>query len=446
MESRGRRCRETSPDRAKVCVKPRVVVKPTLRKVQVVYYLSRNGHLEHPHYMEVTHLSHQHLRLKDVMDRLTVLRGKGMPSLYSWSCKRSYKNGYVWNDLSENDVIYASEGAEYVLKGSELLDGSTEQFKQLEVSSRSQQVPDPTNHPKRKHLAPKRHSEPEEVDNINRYEDEDDVDNEEEDEEEDEEEEEEEEDKTSYTSSVTPTQYSSRCSRGVSTEETATELNQHDSAHKNNPTSELTLDNSSPPSATSSVVSDKANDTNNNSNNNNNTSKRFEDGDPVTTESTLSRGSVLLQLISCGGSTSFRGKTVPVVKEQSPPPPLPPRKSGTATSLHKGVLCKTAAKVVVVEEEMIRCMSENPRFGNSQGEEKEYFSGSIVESSMAEERVQVQPGLQRSSSYNEERSCKAGGVGEEAVEKEEVEREKPKMKGKCIPINKMSSTKKHPKK
>ncbi|KAK8969458.1 hypothetical protein KSP40_PGU003840 [Platanthera guangdongensis] len=44
-----------------------------------------------------------------------------MPSLFSWSCKRSYKNGYVWNDLSENDVIYPADGAEYVLKGSELI-------------------------------------------------------------------------------------------------------------------------------------------------------------------------------------------------------------------------------------------------------------------------------------------------------------------------------------
>lgn len=38
---------------------------------------------------------------------------------------RSYKNGYVWNDLGENDVIYPSEGAEYVLKGSELIEGCT---------------------------------------------------------------------------------------------------------------------------------------------------------------------------------------------------------------------------------------------------------------------------------------------------------------------------------
>ena len=44
-----------------------------------------------------------------------------MPCRYSWSCKRSYKNGYVWNDLTENDDIHPSEGAEYILKGSEIL-------------------------------------------------------------------------------------------------------------------------------------------------------------------------------------------------------------------------------------------------------------------------------------------------------------------------------------
>jgi hypothetical protein len=36
---------------------------------------------------------------------------------------RNYKNGYVWNDLSENDVIYPSDGVEYVLKGSEIFPG-----------------------------------------------------------------------------------------------------------------------------------------------------------------------------------------------------------------------------------------------------------------------------------------------------------------------------------
>lgn len=57
---------------------------------------------------------------------------------------------------------------------------------------------------------------------------------------------------------------------------------------------------------------------------------------------------------------------------------------------------------MVGEEDMIRYMSENPRFGNLQSEEKEYFSGSIVES-MSEDRVVSQPVLKRSNSFNEER-------------------------------------------
>lgn len=100
-----------------------------MKRATVVYYLTRNGQLEHPHFMEVAHLPSLPLRLRgtcytqntvyytflhiyiyvffrpgvdvldllhvlysvcaDVMDRLTSLRGKGMPSMYSWSCKRS---------------------------------------------------------------------------------------------------------------------------------------------------------------------------------------------------------------------------------------------------------------------------------------------------------------------------------------------------------------------
>lgn len=129
-------------------------------------------------------------------------------------------------------------------------------------------------------------------------------------------------------------------------------------------------------------------------------------GDPASCDSSLSNKSVLLQLISCGGSASFRAmKTVPVVRQQ--PPCTAARKSTTGSSLHKGVLCKTAATAAAAAAEdqeedadMISCMSENPRFGNLQAEEKEYFSGSIVE-----ERVrQVEPiGLKRSNSYTEER-------------------------------------------
>ncbi|KAI3462049.1 hypothetical protein Pfo_018712 [Paulownia fortunei] len=395
----GRRtCREMSPDRAKMCVQARVI-RPTFKKVQVVYYLSRNGHLEHPHYMEVTHLAHQQLRLKDVMDRLTVLRGKGMPSLYSWSCKRSYKNGYVWNDLAQNDVIFPSEGAEYVLKGSELVVGCTEKLHHLQVGNveqfqlgnNHQAGQDSNFQPKRKFLASKRESEHQEMLNNQYHPHGESVAEEEEQEDEDYEE------KTRYTS----------CSRGVSTDEIE-EFKQKD-AQKNTPT-ELTLDTnslSSPPSTASSTLSDNSNNeitTSNNLNDNNSTSQRFEDGDPVANEPMLSRNSMLFSLIACGGSGSFR-KTLPLVVKESLPPYTAARKSGSGSSLHKGVVCKAAAaKMVVEEDEMIRYMSENPRFGNLQSEEKDYFSGSIVESITTEERLGAEPGLKKSSSYNQERS------------------------------------------
>lgn len=38
---------------------------------------------------------------------------------------RSYKNGYVWQDLSENDFINPCHGTEYVLKGSKILEHSS---------------------------------------------------------------------------------------------------------------------------------------------------------------------------------------------------------------------------------------------------------------------------------------------------------------------------------
>ncbi|GFS42223.1 similar to UPSTREAM OF FLC protein [Actinidia rufa] len=371
--------------------------------------------------MEVTHLPHQHLTLKDVMERLTVLRGKGMPSLYSWSCKRSYKNGYVWNDLAENDIIYPSEGAdsaEYVLKGSELIEGCTEKFQQLQVSNRPQQVPGPIFHLKRKPLGTKRHCEPQETDKTT-YEDEN----------------EEDEDKTSYTGSMTP-QYS-HCSRGVCTDDI--ELTQ------NHPTTELTLDNdSSPPSTTSS---DKASDSNT-------ASKRFcKQNFLLLSDSTLNPYLLILSVRVrrrrpsgtrvtaesrklSAASTYFLRRLSVVQGEDSATatPSTAARKSGA--SLHKGVLCKTAATAVTAEEVgMIGCMSENPRFGNLQGEEREYFSGSIVEA-MGEEGKRVGPRLKRSSSFNEERSSKAEELSEAVAE--ETKREKAVMKGKCIPRMKSS--------
>ncbi|KAL0460586.1 UNVERIFIED_CONTAM: protein UPSTREAM OF FLC [Sesamum latifolium] len=116
--------REISPERTKVWTEPANAKLKADRRVPVVYYLSRNGQLEHPHFMEVPLSSPHGLFLGDVINRLNVLRGKGMAAMYSWSCKRSYKNGFVWHDLSENDFIYPAHGHEYVLKGSELLENT----------------------------------------------------------------------------------------------------------------------------------------------------------------------------------------------------------------------------------------------------------------------------------------------------------------------------------
>uniref|UniRef100_A0A0E0JQU0 SOSEKI DIX-like domain-containing protein n=1 Tax=Oryza punctata TaxID=4537 RepID=A0A0E0JQU0_ORYPU len=95
--------------------------RPGPARAAVVYYLSRNGHLEHPHFMEVAVASPDGLYLRDVIDRLDALRGKGMARMYSWASKRSYRNGFVWHDLADDDYIYPVAGREYVLKGTERL-------------------------------------------------------------------------------------------------------------------------------------------------------------------------------------------------------------------------------------------------------------------------------------------------------------------------------------
>ncbi|PWZ57990.1 Protein UPSTREAM OF FLC [Zea mays] len=131
-----RRGTGTSPGRTKVWVEPpgkshghhhhQAPPPPSPpKRVAVVYYLCRNRHLEHPHFIEVPlAVPEEGLYLRDVMNRLNVLRGKGMASMYSWSCKRSYKNGFVWHDLSDDDLVLPAQGSEYILKGSELLDRS----------------------------------------------------------------------------------------------------------------------------------------------------------------------------------------------------------------------------------------------------------------------------------------------------------------------------------
>ncbi|KAL5554791.1 hypothetical protein UlMin_042192 [Ulmus minor] len=122
-----------SSQKAKVWIEQKPT-KTIEHKVAVIYYLSRDGQLEHPHFMVVPLSSSQGLYLKDVISRLCALRGQGMASMYSWSSKRSYKNGFVWQDLTESDFIYPCQGHEYILKGSQLLDTSLS-FRSFETVS-----------------------------------------------------------------------------------------------------------------------------------------------------------------------------------------------------------------------------------------------------------------------------------------------------------------------
>ncbi|KAK1667989.1 hypothetical protein QYE76_056148 [Lolium multiflorum] len=89
------------------------------RVINVVYFLSRGGRTDQPHLFRVN-LSHLHragVRLRDVKRWLSEVRGKDMPGNFSWSYKRKYKSGYVWQDLLDDDLITPISDNEYVLKG-----------------------------------------------------------------------------------------------------------------------------------------------------------------------------------------------------------------------------------------------------------------------------------------------------------------------------------------
>ncbi|KAJ0981599.1 hypothetical protein J5N97_009854 [Dioscorea zingiberensis] len=92
-----------------------------LRKVNVVYFISRDGKVEQPHLIRVQQLHSHGVHLRDVKRWLSALRGDGMPDSFAWSFKRRYKNGYVWQDLRDDDLITPFSDTEYILKGSELL-------------------------------------------------------------------------------------------------------------------------------------------------------------------------------------------------------------------------------------------------------------------------------------------------------------------------------------
>uniref|UniRef100_A0ACD5W0R7 Uncharacterized protein n=1 Tax=Avena sativa TaxID=4498 RepID=A0ACD5W0R7_AVESA len=90
------------------------------RRINVVYFLSRGGRTDQPHLFRVNlghHLSRAGVRLRDVKRWLSEVRGKDMPDSFSWSYKRKYKAGYVWQDLMDDDLVTPISDNDYVLKG-----------------------------------------------------------------------------------------------------------------------------------------------------------------------------------------------------------------------------------------------------------------------------------------------------------------------------------------
>ncbi|RRT42025.1 hypothetical protein B296_00025335 [Ensete ventricosum] len=136
---------QSSPERSRPWTEPPPPpqqVPQQGRKVPVVYYLCKNRHLEHPHFIEVLLSSPRGLYLKGPLKSMHAVEWMNwfacVPCFvcsyktlafvvvvgFGILMQTGYKNGFVWHDLGEDDLVLPAHGNEYVLKGSELLDPS----------------------------------------------------------------------------------------------------------------------------------------------------------------------------------------------------------------------------------------------------------------------------------------------------------------------------------
>ncbi|XP_070044195.1 protein SOSEKI 3 isoform X2 [Nicotiana tomentosiformis] len=425
MDGRMKKYRQLSPERAKVWTEksPKYQQqKPRLSngKVPVVYYLCRNRQLEHPHFIEVPLSSPEGLYLRDVIERLNVLRGRGMASLYSWSCKRSYKNGFVWHDLCEDDLILPAHGNEYVLKGSELFDesnaGCFSPAGNVRLSTNPKLLPEPPsarsqddssssssmNEKGTKNSQDDESSPPVQCPGSSAVSPQSSAGK-----------------SSSWNGSLSLTEYKiykaggladastqteenaskatppETCTRGVSTDDGSVEPESNEiqevqvQVQQANESAEICRETVSPaPSSSSASSSGGRTDTLENlirADINKLNSFRIIEGEEFRVPKTkLKPSNVLMQLISCG-SISVKDHSFGLIPTYRPrfshskfPSPL------FSTSLTLGDL---------------DCLAENPRFMGLRLEDKEYFSGSLLETNMPKEPTL----LKRSSSYNADR-------------------------------------------
>ncbi|KAF5751579.1 hypothetical protein HS088_TW02G00594 [Tripterygium wilfordii] len=453
MEARMNKYRQVSPERAKVWTERSPKYRQQNQKVAVVYYLCKNRQLEHPHFIEVPLSSPDGLYLRDVIEKLNVLRGRGMASMYSWSSKRSYKNGFVWHDLSEDDLILPAHGNEYVLKGSELFEESNpDNFSTGNIKIKNlKQSPEPIssmsqddsssssslNGKETKHSQDDELSPPAQRPGSSGVSPESSVGK-----------------NSSCNVSLSLTEYKiyksegsadastqteenvggpktqKTCTRGVSTEDGSLESECNDNYRNRVPhgkdNSEITGDSVSPPPSSSSASSSggktetlesliRADASKINS------FRILEEEDiRMPTNAKLKATNVLMQLISCG-SISVKDHSFGIV---------PTYRAKFSHSKFSSPLFPT----LMFGE--LDCLSENPRLMGLRLEDKEYFSGSLVETKMLKEEGGG-ASLQRSSSYNADRACKqlAPVDGTEDSTSES---------SKCIPLSIKASITKQP--
>ncbi|CAL1366933.1 unnamed protein product [Linum trigynum] len=459
MQARMKKHRELSPERAKVWTE-RSPKYHQHRKVPVVYYLCRNRQLEHPHFIEVPLSSPDGLYLRDVIEKLNVLRGRGMASMYSWSSKRSYKSGFVWHDLSEDDLIVPAHGNEYVLKGSELFEDSNPDRSAIvgamKIQNNQKQLPEPSSSrshdyssssssmygketklsqedelsPPGQRRAGSSSISPESRDGNN----------------------------STWSGSLGLTEYKVYRSEGVAHASTQTEENNvsrpksRETCTRGVSTGDCSLErecnvdsqrwvprlkkdysetgensvSSPPPSTTSSGASsssgtlesliradgDKIN------------SFRILEGEDVrmSTNPRLKATNVLMQLISCG-SISVKDHSFGLI------PTYKPKFS------HSKYASPLFSRSIMFGE--LDCLSENPRLMSLRLEDKEYFSGSLIETKLPKEEGTLPP-LKRSSSYNADRTSKQLDPSEDGEELTSG------VGSKCIPLAMNASSSKHP--
>ncbi|XP_078427633.1 protein SOSEKI 3-like [Wolffia australiana] len=365
MEGRPRKMRIDHP--------PKPKTQTERKRIPVVYYLCRNMHLDQPHFIEVP-CSSEALYLKDVINRLNSLRGKGMAAMYSWSCKRLYKGGFVWQDLAEDDPIPPAQENEYVLKGSERMNLSSSdhpkafsRLQRVSPSLSSPELPAKAAAPPRRPPAPPSTPPPDGDHSPWRYRG------------------------ALSISTQTDERAAGHRTRGVSTEETSSD-------RKFEGSSEISSDDISPPPTSSSASSSagktetldaliRADEKK---------TSRFttleEEELSLPAAAKIKAAHVLMNLITCGSISVKDGHGGGFVSACRP-------------RIAREKLASPSLLRSRMEEDLDGLfMDDNPRNRTVRRiEEKEYFSGSVLEMKNRKDcEESLVPTLKRSSSYNAE--------------------------------------------